>query len=118
MKEPSEHMIEKAMDRLQIILDDMAMEVGGTEFTELPADLQKTVAVRTLQGAHHEHRLWQGRIATLLKDLGMKSRERIVISEHDDEVRRRALQELLRAKESAKEIHLVGAQASALVSLI
>ena len=118
MKEPSEHMIEKAMDRLQIILDDMAMEVGGTEFTELPAELQRNTALRVVAGAYHEHRLWQGRIATLLKDLGMKSRDRVVLSEQDDEVRRRALMELLRAKESAKEIHLVGAQASALVSLI
>lgn len=118
MKEVPEHVIDAAMVRLQFILDATAVEVGGKEFNELPSELQRNTALRVVAGAYHEHRLWQGRIATLLKDLGMKAKEKVVISDADDAARRAALMELLRAKQCAKEMHLVGAQASTLVRLI
>lgn len=118
MKEVSEVILDRACDRLAVILDEEAVKMGADEFNNLSPEDKKRAGMRVVQGTHHEHRLWMGRIATLLKDLGMKPKERIVLSEQDSEARRHALMELLRAKQCAKEMNVVCSQASALVRLM
>jgi hypothetical protein len=116
-KQSTPQMDDRVQTRMAVLMDQFAKELGD-EFSNLPLTRQQSVLVRIVEGAHNEHKLYKHRVVAGLKALGLRASDRIIFSQSDNPERLIALNELLRAKEAAKEAWLLANQANTLISLL